>query len=154
MDAENIYRIFDGLWSSGQLSERDIDSLPSQGFEVVINLAPPTAASALPGEAEKVTRQGLSYFQIPVIWDEPKPEQFEQFAALLEAFAQRKVWVHCGKNMRAGVFLYLYRRFVLGEDEQVASFPLREVWQPNEVWQAFIDRVSAAHSDASSTIRA
>ncbi|WP_417069242.1 protein tyrosine phosphatase family protein [Niveibacterium terrae] len=146
MDAENTYQVFDGLWSSGQLTERDIDSLPSLGVEVVINLAPPTAASALPGEAEKVTRRGLSYFQIPVIWDEPKPDQFEQFAALLDAFAQRKIWVHCGKNMRAGVFLYLYRRFVLGEDEQVASFPLREVWQPNVVWQAFIDRVSAAHS--------
>lgn len=145
MDAENTYRVFDGLWSSGQLSERDIESLPAQGIEIVINLAPPTAASALPGEAEKVTRQGLSYFQIPVLWENPKPDQFEQFAALLGSVAGRKVWVHCGKNMRVGVFLYLYRRLVLGEDELTASFPLREVWQPNEIWQGFIARVCAAH---------
>jgi hypothetical protein len=38
-------------------------------------------------------------------------------------------------------FLYLYRRLVLSEDEAAASFPLREVWTPDPVWQAFIDQV-------------
>lgn len=43
--------------------------------------------------------------------------------------------------MRVSAFLYLYRRLVLSEDEAAASFPMREVWTPDPVWQAFIDQV-------------
>ncbi len=64
MDAENIHQVFDWLWTSGQLSESDIASLSSLGIEAVINLALPTSPNALPGEAELVTQQGISYTQI------------------------------------------------------------------------------------------
>jgi protein tyrosine phosphatase (PTP) superfamily phosphohydrolase (DUF442 family) len=66
MDAENTHQVFEWLWSSGQLSERDISSLPAYGIEVVINLALPTSSNALPGEADLVTENGLAYVQIPV----------------------------------------------------------------------------------------
>src|SRR5690242_12307824 len=69
MDAENTHQVFDWLWSSGQLSERDILALPALGIEAVINLALPTSSNALPGEAELITRQGIAYVQIPVIWE-------------------------------------------------------------------------------------
>ena len=147
MDAENTHQVFDWLWSSGQISERDISLLPALGIELVVNLALPTASNALPGEAELVTRQGLAYVQIPVVWDQPKPEHYAQFVGVLDAFRGRKVWVHCAKNMRVSAFIYLYRKLVLGEDEGQASFPMRKVWTPNEIWQAYIARVCALHSD-------
>ena len=75
MDAENTHQVFAWLWSSGQLSERDIRSLPVLEIELVVNLALPTASNALPGEAELVTGQGMVYAHIPVIWEQPRPEQ-------------------------------------------------------------------------------
>lgn len=141
MDAENTHQVFDWLWTSGQLSERDIRGLPEHGIEVVINLALPTSSNALAGEAELVTSQGLAYIQIPVEWERPEPAQFEQFLGVMRAFAGRRIWLHCAKNMRVSAFVYLYRRLVLGEDETAAAFPMRAVWQPNAVWQGFIDEV-------------
>jgi protein tyrosine phosphatase (PTP) superfamily phosphohydrolase (DUF442 family) len=146
MDAENTHQVFDWLWSSGQLSENDILFLRSLGVEVVVNLALPTSSNALPGEAELITRQGLAYVQIPVEWENPMPEQFSQFAGVLNTFRDRKVWVHRAKNMRVSAFIYLYRRLVLDEAEGQASFPMREVWKPNEIWQSFIERVLEKHS--------
>jgi protein tyrosine phosphatase (PTP) superfamily phosphohydrolase (DUF442 family) len=146
MDAQSTYQVFDWLWSSGQLSERDIHALPALGIEVVVNLALPTATNALPGEAELVTGTGMAYAHIPVIWDAPRPEQFNQFVGVLNAFSGRKVWVHCALNMRVSVFIYLYRRLVLGEGEDDASFPLRVVWSPNETWQDFISQVNQEHA--------
>ncbi|MBU1223532.1 MAG: hypothetical protein KKA22_03145 [Gammaproteobacteria bacterium] len=67
--------------------------------------------------------------------------QFVQFAGVLDAFRGHTVWVHCARNMRVSAFVYLYRRLVLSEDEAAASFPMREVWAPDPVWQAFIDQV-------------
>jgi len=55
MDAENARQVYDWLWTSGQLSQRDIASLPALGIEAVVNIALPTSPNALPGEAELVT---------------------------------------------------------------------------------------------------
>ena len=106
MDAENTHQVFDWLWSSGQLSGRDIHALPALGIDVVVNLALPTSSNALPGEAERVTGESMAYVQIPVEWERPRPD----------------------------------RRLVLSESVEAASFPMREVWTPDETWQAFIDQ--------------
>jgi protein tyrosine phosphatase (PTP) superfamily phosphohydrolase (DUF442 family) len=143
MDAENTHQVFRWLWSSGQLSEQDIASLPSLGIDVVVNLALPTSSNALPGEAELITRLGIAYIHIPVEWESPKPRQFQQFVGVLNTFRDRNVWVHCAKNMRVSAFIYLYRTLVLGEDENQASFPMRNIWTPNPVWQRFIETVQS-----------
>jgi len=139
LDAENVYQVFDWLWCSAQLTEADIAKLPVLGIEAVINLAPPTASNALPGEAELVAAQGITYIQIPVAREHPVLGQLEQFFAVLKAFQGHKAWVHCAKNKRASAFIYLYRRLCLAEEEAIASYPMSEIWTPNPVWQAFID---------------
>ena len=144
MDAENTHQVFDWLWSSGQLSEPDILKLPSLGIDVVVNLALPTSSNALPEEAELITRQGLAYVHIPVESERPDIQQFDQFVGVLKAFAGRNIWVHCAMNMRVSAFIYLYRKLVLSENDEAASFPMREIWRPNETWQAFIGEVSGS----------
>ncbi len=143
MDATNTYRVFDWLWTSGQLSERDVLQLASLGVEVVINLALPTSPNALAGEAELVANQGLVYVQIPVEWERPRVEQFVDFMGVLKAFSDRNVWLHCAMNMRVSAFVYLYRKLVLLEGEEDASFPMREIWSPNEIWEDFLREVKA-----------
>lgn len=145
MEANNTFRVFDWLWTSGQLSASDIGRLPALGIEAVINLATPVSSNALAGEAELVAMQGIPYFQIPVAWEAPRIEQLDLFFALLAALEGRRLWVHCALNMRVSAFVYLYRTIVLGEAEDTATFPLREVWQPDAVWQAFIDDALARH---------
>ncbi len=142
MDANNTYQVFDWLWSSGQLSERDILELADKGFNVVINLALPSTSNALSGEAEMVTGQGIIYVQIPVEWEQPLIEQFIQFAQVMKAFSGLQIWVHCAMNMRVSVFIYLYRRLFLGESEKDASSIMSQIWSPNEIWQEFIRDVT------------
>jgi protein tyrosine phosphatase (PTP) superfamily phosphohydrolase (DUF442 family) len=144
MDAENIYQVFDWLWTSGQLSEKDITSLSTLGIEVVINLALPTSSNALLGEAEFVTRQGLSYIHIPVVWEQPELQQLVHFFGTLKAFDGKKVWVHCAMNKRVSAFIYLYRKLCLEESEEASIHPMQEVWVPNDVWQAFINNALRA----------
>lgn len=141
IEAESTRQVFDWLWCSGQLSENDIAKLPEFGIDAVINLAPPTAGNALPGEAEAITRLGIAYIQIPVDWERPEFEQLHQFFGVLKAFDGGNVWVHCAKNKRASVFIYLYRRVSRAENEERASYPMREIWEPNPVWRTFIDDV-------------
>jgi protein tyrosine phosphatase (PTP) superfamily phosphohydrolase (DUF442 family) len=150
MDAENTHRVFDWLWTSGQLSERDIAHLPALGIGAVINLALPTSSNALPGEAELVTRLGIAYIQIPVEWERPELHQLEQFFTTLGAFEHRNVWVHCAMNKRVSAFVYLYRKLYLNHSEEDSMHPMREVWIPNEAWQAFIRNALDSRSNPAS----
>jgi protein tyrosine phosphatase (PTP) superfamily phosphohydrolase (DUF442 family) len=139
MDAENVHHVPPETWTSGQLSARDIARLPELGIEVVVNLALPTSPNALPDEAEAVTRLGIPYVHIPVPWERPEPQHLQQFIDVMDRYTGRRVWVHCAKNMRVSAFVYLYRRLRLGEPEPVARYPLDQVWEPNAVWQRFIE---------------
>jgi hypothetical protein len=56
----------------------------------------------------------------------------------MKAFPGLKIWVHCAMNMRVSVFIYLYRRLLLGESEKDASSIMSQIWSPNEIWQEFI----------------
>jgi protein tyrosine phosphatase (PTP) superfamily phosphohydrolase (DUF442 family) len=149
MDAENTHQVFDWLWSSGQLSARDIAALPALGVETVINLALPSSSNALAGEAELVTAQGIAYVQIPVLWEQPQLHQLTQFFGAMSTFKDRRVWVHCAKNMRVSAFIYLYRRICMNQKDEAALHPMREVWVPNPVWRAFIDDALTAYAAAS-----
>jgi RimJ/RimL family protein N-acetyltransferase/protein tyrosine phosphatase (PTP) superfamily phosphohydrolase (DUF442 family) len=140
MDAVNVHAVDGALWTSGQLSMNDIARLPELGIEAVVNLALPTSSNALPGEAEAVTRLGLPYVQIPVPWERPEPLHLQQFFGVMDAFAGRRVWVHCAMNMRVSAFVYLYRRLRRGEADAIARHPMCEIWEPDATWRAFIEQ--------------
>jgi RimJ/RimL family protein N-acetyltransferase/protein tyrosine phosphatase (PTP) superfamily phosphohydrolase (DUF442 family) len=148
MDAMNARAVFDDLWTSGQLSAADIQRLPDLGIDAVINLALPTASNALPGEAEMITRLGLTFAHIPVPWEQPELHHLRQFFGVLDALAGRRVWVHCAMNYRVSAFIYLYRRLRRGESDADARYPMATIWRPNEVWQAFIDQALATTPEA------
>jgi hypothetical protein len=54
-------------------------------------------------------------------------------------YADRRVFVHCVANYRATVFMTLYGLLRLGWPREAAVGRLHQVWQPNEVWQRFIE---------------
>jgi protein tyrosine phosphatase (PTP) superfamily phosphohydrolase (DUF442 family) len=137
-DSPNTRLVFDWLWTSGQLSLRDIARLPEFGIRAVVNLAPPTASNALPGEAEAVAGQGLAYVQIPVPWEQPALQQLQQFFGVIDTFAGDRIWVHCARNFRVSAFVYLYRRLRRGEPHELAQQPMCTVWEPDAVWRSFI----------------
>ena len=139
------------LWTSGQLSPRDIERLPELGIEAVVNLALPTSSNALPGEAEAITALGLPYVQIPVPWERPEPQHLRQFFGVMDAFDGRKVWVHCAKNMRVSAFVYLYRRLRRGEPDDSGASPDGRRVGAERTWRAFIDAALRQHGDGSRT---
>jgi hypothetical protein len=110
----------------------------------------PSSTVALKGEAELVTGLGLNYIHLPVTWEAPEVAQLRRFFLILQSFNEEPTWVHCARNMRVSAFVFLYRRLCLGESQEASSHPLREVWEPNPIWQDFISQALRAHSEASS----
>lgn len=126
------------LGTAGQPTENQFGAIRQAGFETVINLALPTSDNALPNEGSIVARLGMSYVHIPVDFKAPTDRDFQAFSQVMEAFKDRRVFVHCAANMRVSAFIYIYRVLHEGVSASEAERDLRAIWQPDEIWSRFI----------------
>jgi hypothetical protein len=61
----------------------------------------------------------------------------------MKAYNQGKVLVHCRLNYRASAFTYLYQTTQLGVNESEAQSKMQAIWEPNETWLKFINKVKS-----------
>ena len=134
----NFLRIDDRLATSGMPQPDDFAALRQAGFEVVINLALSTSDNALPNEGELVSAQGMTYVHIPVKFAAPQPADFDRFTRVLDACEGQRVFVHCAANRRVSAFVFL-PRLRHDTDRATAESDLAKIWQPDGVWQEFVD---------------
>jgi protein tyrosine phosphatase (PTP) superfamily phosphohydrolase (DUF442 family) len=133
------------LHTAGQPTAAALGTLAEQGFELVVNLAPPSNGGAVPDEGKLVAEDGPAYVNIPVSWQQPTYEDFALFAAVMNGARDRKVLVHCQLNMRASAFTFLYRVVHEGVPPANAMEALRAVWIPRDQWATFTADVLARH---------
>ena len=140
-DPETIYnwrRIDDRITTSGQPTEVQLADIHALGIRHIVNLGLHTHPKALPDEAASVSRLGMSYTHIPVDFQKPTDQDFEQFCATMEGLKDAPVHVHCIANYRVAAFFYRYRRDVLGMDPDQARSEMEAIWHPDGVWADFV----------------
>jgi protein tyrosine phosphatase (PTP) superfamily phosphohydrolase (DUF442 family) len=131
----------EGTGTSGMPEPQHFPTIAKIGFKVVINLALPTSDNALPNEGELVSREGMSYIHIPVLFDHPQREDYERFERLMNALCGTPVFVHCAANMRVSAFMFLYRLRSGIAHRADAEAALRKIWDPDPVWRDFINTI-------------
>ena len=140
-DPESIYnwhRLDERLTTSGQPTEAQLADIHALGIGHVVNLGLHTHEMALPDEAASAAALGMTYIHIPVDFQNPTEADFTRFCDVMDELKDWPVHVHCIANYRVSAFFYRYRRDVLGMDEGRARADLEKLWQPTEVWAAFI----------------
>jgi protein tyrosine phosphatase (PTP) superfamily phosphohydrolase (DUF442 family) len=135
------YLEFGRIGTAGQPTAGQFAAIRAVGFEVVINLALGDSPNALPDEADLVVEQGMAYVHIPVIWEAPTSQDLERFFQVMDIYNKERVLVHCVVNKRASVFVFLYRVLRLGVPLEKAQKALLQIWQPDPVWQRFVNGV-------------
>ena len=138
---QDYYQINDRLATSGQPTIEQFESIKDAGYQVIINLAMSCSTNAIANEGAIVTDLGFIYVQIPVIWSDPTVADVKSFFKVMEAFADKQVWVHCAKNMRVSCFIYFWQKYILQLPEADANYPINQIWQPTGVWQELIEQV-------------
>lgn len=137
----NFLQISDEIATAGQPTPEQVVAIKQSGYQLIVNLALLTSDNALPDEKQIVESQGMEYIHIPVLWENPKMENVKDFFAIMEANADKKIFVHCVANKRVSAFVYLYRRLYQGASDRNAQEDLHKIWVPNEIWNKFIEEV-------------
>src|SRR5206468_9584975 len=126
----SFHSVGDKLGTAGQPTQEQFRMVRDAGYEAVINLALPTSDNALANEGSVVTGLGMAYVHIPVDFKSPTSQDFRAFCRVMEAFDERRVFVHCAANMRVSAFVFLYRVLHQGTAVAEAERDLHAIWQP------------------------
>lgn len=136
----NFLGLSEKLATAGQPMEEELEYVSKAGYEVVINLALSDADYSLADEVGSVTKLGMEYIHIPVIWQNPRSDNLDEFFDVMEKYKNKKLFVHCAANMRVSSFIALYRVIKEGWSYSDAINDVYKIWRPNKVWSDFISR--------------
>lgn len=141
-EIKNFIKVSDRIASSGQPEENQFKYIAGANYQAVINLAMPNSDNAIPEEGNIVTAHKMTYVHIPVPFDAPRIEHLKTFLNVMDAFSDKKIWIHCVVNMRVSAFLYQYKRLILKEPHEEATKIMLPTWEPDDIWQRFMTHTS------------
>jgi protein tyrosine phosphatase (PTP) superfamily phosphohydrolase (DUF442 family) len=139
-DIKNFVPIDARLATAGQPTEEQVRDVAGEGYVAVVNLGLLDPKYCLADEAGLVASLGLAYRHLPVRFDAPAVEDFRAFVATMDAWSDKKMFVHCAANYRVSAFVALYGELRLGWPRARADELARRLWAPDATWLAFIER--------------
>ena len=149
MEAVYNYRpVNDRLATSGQPSEAQLRGIAEAGYRVVINLAlHDDPRYSLKDERASVESLGMRYIHIPVQFKSPTHDDLQKFFDAMDEHRDERIWLHCAANMRVSCFFGLYQVIREGLPQEQAFDVMDSVWEPDEVWTAFMREVLVRNSE-------
>lgn len=140
----NFLRVNKEFCTGGQPRNEHLAKLKEEGVKAIINLRPPGEHRADEERAE-AERLGLRYFNIPVVYGEPKEEQATEFLKLTDDKANRPAFIHCAGAIRVGAFWMIRRVLRDGwsiedAEKEAEQIGLREAPHLNEFARAYIEK--------------
>ena len=104
----NFVRVDDQFCTGGQPRLEQLAKLKAEGVKSILNLRQPSEHRASEEEA-KAKELGLKYFNIPVVYGNPKEEQATEFLRITDDPANRPIFIHCTAAIRVGAFWMIRR---------------------------------------------
>lgn len=140
----NFLRVNEEFCTGGQPRLEHLQMLKDQGVKAIINLRTPGEHRAAEEEA-KAKELGLRYFNIPVVFGEPKEEQATEFLKITDDPKNRPAFIHCAASIRVGAFWMIRRVLrdgwkVEAAEEEAEKIGLRESPHLNEFARKYIEK--------------
>jgi len=142
-DIYNYRKVDDRTITGGQPTAEQLTAAAEEGYQVVINLATYQSGHSLVDEAGLVRSLGMTYYHIPVEWQNPQLSDFTAFEQVMGQVVASKTLIHCAANFRVTAFYGLYAMKTLGWTEAQAEQFRASVWTGSHypIWEEFILQV-------------
>src|ERR671926_474406 len=119
--------------------------LAAAAFAALLLLVTAPLAARAEEERAEAERLGLRYFNIPVVFADPKEEQATEFLRLTDDEANRPAFIHCTGAIRVGAFWMIRRVLRDGwtiedAEKEAEKVGLREAPHLNEFARKYIEK--------------
>ncbi len=140
----NFLRVNEDFCTGGQPRPEHLQKLKDEGVKAIINLRPAGEHRAAEEEA-KAKELGLRYFNIPVVFGDPKEEQVTEFLKITDDPKNRPAFIHCAAAIRVGAFWMIRRVLrdgwtIEAAEEEAKKIGLRESPHLNEFARNYIGK--------------
>jgi protein tyrosine phosphatase (PTP) superfamily phosphohydrolase (DUF442 family) len=108
MYQRHFTKVNEQFWTGGQPPIAELARLKAGGIKVILDLQHPGEHNVA-AEAAEAKRLGMRYFNIPVVFREPKDEQADEFLRITDDPANRPMFIHCTMAIRVGAFWMIRR---------------------------------------------
>ena len=130
----NYFQYTSNLSAGAQPTANQILDLMTDGYEVIVNISPSSARNALANEAALVEQTGMYYAYFPVDCGNLQPIHYKTFAGIMNGVKDKKVFVHCGGNIKSSNLLHMWDVLANGKDEQESLQTLYKIQRPEAKW--------------------
>jgi protein tyrosine phosphatase (PTP) superfamily phosphohydrolase (DUF442 family) len=140
----NFLQVNEKFCTGGQPRLEHLDKLKKDGVKSIINLRQPSEHRA--DEEEAAAKQlGIRYFNIPVVYANPRDEQVTEFLKLTDDDQNIPAFIHCTAAIRVGAFWMIRRVLrdgwtVEAAEEEARKVGLREAPHLTEFAKSYIER--------------
>lgn len=140
----NFVRVNDQFCTGGQPRLEHLAKLKAEGVKAIINLRQPSEHRA--SEEEAMAKEvGLRYYNIPVVYTNPKEEQVTEFLKITDDPENRPAFIHCTAAIRVGAFWMIRRVLrdgwtVQAAEEEAQKVGLKEAPHLTEFARAYIEK--------------
>jgi uncharacterized protein (TIGR01244 family) len=125
-DIRNFLQVTAEFCTGGQPRPEHFARLEADGVKAVLNLRQPTEHRA-DEERQAVEAAGLSYFNIPVNYQNPSDADVDLFLKITDDAANRPMFIHCTAAIRVGAFWMIRRVLRDGMSVDAAREEARKV---------------------------
>ena len=133
----NYYEYNSKLAAGGQPTEEQLKAISDEGFNAIINLSPVSTRNYLPTETELAEKFGLDLIHFPVDCSNLKDRHYRVFSSILKQFEDKKVFVHCGGNIKSSNLVHMYNVLEKGVNEADSLKELKLIQEPEEKWFSY-----------------
>jgi protein tyrosine phosphatase (PTP) superfamily phosphohydrolase (DUF442 family) len=130
----NYFQYSPLLSSGAQPTEAEIALLKADGFEAIFNISPSSARNALQNEAAIIERSGMDYAHFPVDCSNLRPVHYQTFKGIMNGLKDKKLFVHCGGNIKSSNLLHMYDVLENNVDEKESLKTLKKIQNPEAKW--------------------
>lgn len=130
----NFYQYSSNLAAGAQPIVDQFIDLKNDDFEVIINISPVSAGNSMHNEADVVEKLGLDYIHFPVDCSNLRPIHYKTFEGIMNGVSKKKVFVHCGGNIKSSNLIHMYDVLANGMDETSSLSTLLKIQRPENKW--------------------
>jgi len=132
-----FHRYDEGLAAGAQPTPEQLTALRDEGFEAIVNISPASTRNALPAEAGIVEGLGMDYVHFPVDCSNLRPLHYATFRGVLAGLDGKRVFVHCGGNIKSSNLVHMYLVLEKGMKEEESLAILKTIQDPEPKWFAY-----------------
>ena len=130
----NYFQYTDVLAAGAQPTVDQFIDLKDDNFDVIFNISPYSARNAIKSEGEIVEKLGLDYVHFPVDCSNLRPLHYKTFEGIMNGLKDKKVFVHCGGNIKSSNLIHMYDVLVNGKNENESLKTLKQIQNPEDKW--------------------